>query len=312
MFKLFINKTDALSHEQFPRIHKNDIPTVEYLLTLNIFLYKIDNVDGNIFGELATRSMHKNNKTARLLRYNIHTCYVSNINAVFQAYRCPNCDTVFSRAFNLERYLTTCSERVKNFYPRIVYQIRENLFDELDSFGINYTSEQKLSKSLAIFDFESICVQEETFRDTNTTKWIGKYVPVPVSSSSNPVEEPIFLCNSDPHHLDAPYFGTLENLASQSEAELKNLFLDVETKLKIKLGSTLEKHTQRNNRRESARFDMSQNDCDNEICASTQFLLIQKNQIFDLQASLERGTLLQNFTSVWFQYDRNLIKSLLM
>ena len=90
------------------------------------------------------------------------------------------------------------------------------------------------------------------------------------------MEEPIFLCYSDPHHLVAPFIGALEKLASQSKAKMKNLFLDIETTKKIKRDSILEKLTQRHNRREHARFDMSQNDCDNEICASTQFLQIQK------------------------------------
>ena len=40
------------------------------------------------------------------------------------------------------------------------------------------------------------------------------------------VEEPIFLCNSDPHHLVASFTGALENLASQSKAKKKNLFLE--------------------------------------------------------------------------------------
>ena len=70
----------------------NDIPTVEDLLTLNILLYDIDIVDGNIVGELARRSVQKNENTVRLLRYN-HICYVNNINAVFQSFCCPNCDT---------------------------------------------------------------------------------------------------------------------------------------------------------------------------------------------------------------------------
>ena len=144
---------DGLTLNQFQVVHMNDIPTVEDLLTLNILLYDIDIVDGNIIGELARRSMQKYNNTVRLLRYNNHICYVSNIIAVFQASRCPNCDTFFSRAFNLERHLTTCSERVKNVYPRNVYQIRETLFNKLVSFGINYTSEQKLFKKLANFDF---------------------------------------------------------------------------------------------------------------------------------------------------------------
>ena len=75
----------------------------------------------------------------------------------------------------------------------------------------------------------------------------------------------------------------------------------------------LEKLTQCRNRRESARFDMSQDDCDNEICASTQFLLIQKNQLFDLQETLQRYCYVSPvfiFTSA--KYDLNLIKSYLL
>ena len=55
----------------------NDIPTVEDLLTLNILLYDIDIVDGNIIGELPRRSLQKNNNTVRLLSYNNHIYYVS-------------------------------------------------------------------------------------------------------------------------------------------------------------------------------------------------------------------------------------------
>ena len=273
-FNLFINKMDGLSPNQFQGVHMNDIPTVEDLLTLNILLYDIDTVDGNIVGELASRSVQKYENTVRLLRYNNHICYVSNLNAVFQAFRCPNCDTFFNKTFDLERHLTTCSERVKNVYPRNVYQIRKTLFDKLDSFGMEYMSEQELFKNLSIFDFESICVQEETFRDTNATFWTGKHVPISVSISSNLVDEPIFLCNSDLHHLVASFIGALENLAAQSKAKLRNLFLDIETTVKIKLGSILEKLTQCHNRRDQADLD----DCDNVICASTQFLQIQKNQ----------------------------------
>ena len=215
-------------------------------------------------------------RNTKILCDHNHICYVNNINAVFQSFRCSNCDTFFNGSFNLQRHLKTCSERVKKVYPRNVYQIRETLFDKVHSFGIKYMSEQKLFKNLAILDFESICVQEESFKDTNTTTWIGKHVPLSVLISSNFVEEPIFLCNSDPHNLVASFIGALQNLASQSKSKMITLFLDIETTIEIKLGSILEKFTQRHNRRESARFDMSQDDCDYEVCASTQFLLIQR------------------------------------
>ena len=89
------------------------------------------------------------------------------------------------------------------------------------------------------------------------------------------MNEPIFLYNSDPHQLVSSFIGTLEGLALQSKAQMKLLILDIETTIKIELGSILEKLTQRHNRKGQADLD----DCDNEICASTQFLQIQKKTI---------------------------------
>ena len=58
---------------------------------------------------------------------------------------------------------------------------------------------------------------------------------------------------------------------------------------------------------------MSQDDCDNKISASTQFLQIQKSQIFDLQGSLEQYcNVLPVFGFNSAKYDLNLIKSYLL
>ena len=127
--------------------------------------------------------------------------------------------------------------------------------------------------NLAVFDFESICVQEESVKDTDTTKWIGKHIPILVSFSSNHLKEPIFLRNSDPYHLVTSFIVALENLALQSKAIKKNLFYDIETTMNKKLGSILKKFTQCHNQREQADLD----DCDNAICTSTQFLQVQRN-----------------------------------
>ena len=234
---------------------------------------------------------------------------MNNLDAVFQSLRCPNCDTFFNRTFNLEQHLTTCSERVENVYPRKVYQTQETLFDKLDSFGIENTNEQTLFKNLAIFDFESICVQGESLKDTDTTKRIGKHFPISVSNSSNLVKEPLFLCNSDPHHLVTSFIGALQNLALQSKSLRKNLFFDIEIAINIKLASTFEKLTQRHNRKEQANLD----DCDNETCTSTQFLQINKKPLIDLQEHLERYcNVLPIFGFNSAKYDLNLIKSYLL
>ena len=50
---------DGLAADQFRGVHINDNLFVEDLLTLNIVLYDIDIVDGNIIGELARRSLQR-------------------------------------------------------------------------------------------------------------------------------------------------------------------------------------------------------------------------------------------------------------
>ena len=83
------------------------------------------------------------------------------------------------------------------------------------------------------------------------------------------------------------FIAALENLAFQSEAKTKNLFIDIQTTLKNKLGSILAKHTQCQNRCEIVkRFDMNQHDCENENYFSTQFIQTRKNQLIDLQEHL--------------------------
>ena len=78
------------------------------------------------------------------------------------------------------------------------FNIQRMCFDQLDSFNIQYTDEQKLFNNLAVFDFESICLSEEKIKNTETITWVGKHVPISVSISSNLIASPIFLCNSNP------------------------------------------------------------------------------------------------------------------
>ena len=217
-FNLFLNNSEEGEVANFQGVHLNDIPKDEDLLQLNIFLYEIDFADGELTGEVARKSIQKYEKSVKLLRYNNHMCYVNNINALFKAFRCTTCDTFFSKTGNLERYLVTCTDHVEHVYPKNVYELRETLFQKLDAFNIPYKIEQKLFKNLTIFHFQSTCVKEDSFKQTETTTWIGKHVPISVSISSNVIQEPIFLCNANPHHLISSFITALEGLATQSKA----------------------------------------------------------------------------------------------
>ena len=281
-----------------------------------MFFYDIDFVDQELIGELARRIIQKFEKSVKLLRYNNHICYVSDMNSFFKSFRCSTCDTVFSKTGNLEQHLITCSERVKYIYPKNVYQLRGTLFEKLDSFNIPNREDQKMFKNLAVFDFSSVCVKEDTYKETETTKWIGKHVPISVSISSNLIAEPIFLCNSDPRHLVSSFISALEGLATQSKAQMKLSFIEVETAIKIKFSNILEQLNQRHIQQQRViDYDNAEyfNDTMEEKELSTQFLKMQKNQLIDLPEHFERycNTLpVFGFNSA--KYDINLIKSYLL
>ena len=167
---------------------------------------------------------------------------------------------------------------------------------------------------MAIFVVESICVKEDSYKQTETTIWIGKDVPISASISSNLILEPIFLCNANPHHLILTFFTALEGLGTQSKAQIKLNFIEVETAIKIKLCAILEQLNQTRNR--AKRVPNFVDYCivkEKEEDLSTQILQLQKNQLIDLQEHFERYcTVFAVFGFNSGKYDINLIKSELL
>ena len=315
LFNLFLVTSKNPDPSKFQGVCMDDIPSVEDIVSINIFIYDIDFIDGALVGELARRSIKKYEKNVQLMRYNSHVCYVDKINALFKAFRCPTCDTYFQKTGNLERHLVRCSERVKHINPKNVYQLRETLFDKLDSFDIQYTDDQKLFTNLAVFDFESICIPDEKFKNTETTTWIGKHVPISVSISSNLLAEPIFFSTSNPRDLVESFIDAVEGLATQSKVQMKLKFLEIETAIKSKLTRNLESVNERRcrNQRGFEFEDHCFEDDNEEKDASTQFLQMQKNQLIELQEHLERYcNVLPVFGFNSANYDINLIKSYLL
>ena len=126
-----------------------------------------------------------------------------------------------------------------------MYQLRETLFDKKDCFIIPYSHDQKLFKNMATFDFESICVQEDKFRDTATTNWIDKHFSIFVSISSNLIEQPVFFCIFNPGALVESFVGTLGGLPTESKTQMNLKFSEIETSVKSKLNQILSDLNQR-------------------------------------------------------------------
>ena len=127
------------------------------------------------------------------------------------------------------------------------------------------------------------------------------------------IPEPIFLCNGNPHHLISSFITALEGLETQSKAQMKLNFIELQTAIKINSCAILEQLNQRHNR--AKRVLNFVDDCiveEEEKNLSTQFLQMQKNQLIDLQELFERYcNVLLTFGFNSAKYDNNLIKSYL-
>ena len=113
LFSIFLKKTGGTNPANFRGVCRKDIAARENIVQAD-FLNDFDIVDRSVIGELEKRKVGKHFKVVRPLRYISHICHVSNINALFKAYRFPSCNQFIKRAFDIEQHLTTCKEGVEH------------------------------------------------------------------------------------------------------------------------------------------------------------------------------------------------------
>ena len=89
---------------------------------------------------------------------------------------------------------------------------------------------------------------------------------------------PIFLCISNPRDLVESFIDAVERLATQSKAQMKLKFLEVETAIKSKLTRTLESFNERRcrNRRVFEFEDQCFEDDNEEKDASAHFYIYRR------------------------------------
>ena len=102
-----------------------------------------------------------------------------------------------------------------------MYQLRKTLFAKLHSFNILFFDDQKFFKNMPIVDFDSICEQEDKFRDTDTTTRIGKHDPISVSLSTDLIGQRIFSCNSNLGVLVQSFADAFEGFLTRNKAQIK-------------------------------------------------------------------------------------------
>ena len=77
----------------------------------------------------------------------------------------------------------------QNVPPGNLNEIREALFDKMETFEIRYTCQQKPFEKLVKFNYESTSNQEENFKKHRQPRGSGNKVPITLPNSSNFAKE---------------------------------------------------------------------------------------------------------------------------
>ena len=116
------------------------------------------------------------------------------------------------------------AKKTSSIYPPGPYQLESTILERLQDVGIVIEAEHKMFQNLAVFDFESITVQDDQLCDIERTKWIVRHVPVSYSLASNLLQETVFLYNSVPFELLRSFLTTQVGLSNQRSIHYRNLF----------------------------------------------------------------------------------------
>ena len=155
LFTEFISRS-GYDPKNFLEVAIDDLPLVEELVELNIFIYDFDIQEWENVREIVRQSITKFEKTVKLLRLNNHIIHTNDIDSSFKFFRCPSCDCFFNRSNNFNRHLPTCKDRIRHIYPKNVYTLWETLFRKLEDLNIPVSKDNTLFNNLAIFDLETI------------------------------------------------------------------------------------------------------------------------------------------------------------
>ena len=153
--------------EDFDGVTLEDLPDLEKLFELNIYVYRLvecedeDTEKTEIVAQLIQRS-HRNYANSMYLNlYGSHFSYINNLKMYSKTYCCSKCDKLWKIAKALNKHEKTCEATVRHVFPGGVYKVPQTIFDLLEDEGIVISEDLKYFPYRATFDFECYFKKED-------------------------------------------------------------------------------------------------------------------------------------------------------
>ena len=146
---------------------------------INVFIQDNDHKTKLIFiTTIQTNIMHLN-------LFGEHFSYIKSFGKYSHSYYCESCDKFFSHHGTYKRHNKSCTGSIKHEYTGGRYRIKTNIFEKLESAGINISKDLRIFPFRAVFDYECYLSEEIDIASTDKVRYVKKHCLASVSIASN-------------------------------------------------------------------------------------------------------------------------------
>ena len=203
-----------------------DLPALEGLFKVAVDVFEVGE-DRKVVPRRRSGSQEANRM--RLFLYNDHFCYVTDFDKAVRSIVCPKCGKLWREEWQYRRHEATCAGTgQRNVYPGGVYRLAETPLERLKDDGIR-VPDKYVYPYRATFDLEALQVPvvDGEKRQSETTQYVGRHVPMSVSVCSNVpgyVEPRCFVSDGEPQRLVDQMMDYLREIARRAFSLLKDEF----------------------------------------------------------------------------------------
>ena len=188
----FYGRYVEVSNDKFEAVSLDELPELEKLFELNIFVYELIEIyddeteERSVVAQLVQRSHRRYSNSMYVNLYGKHFSYIKDISLYSKSYCCSKCDKFWKSSWALNRHERTCEAVVKHTFHGGAYRVPQTLFHILEDEGINVPDDLKFYPYRATFDFECYFKHHAQHpRNSEKLTWEAEHVPLSVSVCSN-------------------------------------------------------------------------------------------------------------------------------
>ena len=134
----FYERYVEVSNDKFEAVSLDELPELEKLFELNIFVYELIEIyddeteERSVVAQLVQRSHRRYSNSMYVNLYGKHFSYIKDISLYSKSYCCSKCDKFWKSSWALNRHERTCEAVVKHTFHGGAYRVPQTLFHILE------------------------------------------------------------------------------------------------------------------------------------------------------------------------------------